>query len=87
MKKIVYRILHHPVLQKQTVVQATVLVAIITFLSKFIGYAREMLIAKYFGATGVIDAYVIGQQIPTLLLGIWDSNYSSLPRKKTKRCF
>ncbi len=78
MKKVVYRIIHHSVFQRQTVVQATLMIAIITFLSKFIGYAREMLIAMYFGATGVIDAYLIGQQIPALLIGLFAGGFGTL---------
>jgi len=65
-------------LHKQTVVQATILISLINFLSKFVGYVREMLIAKYFGATGVMDAYVIGLQIPTLVLGLFAGGLGTL---------
>lgn len=78
MVKLFSKILHHPMLHKQTVVQATILISIINFLSKFVGYVREMLIAKYFGATGVMDAYVIGLQIPTLVLGLFAGGLGTL---------
>lgn len=78
MNKLIYKILHHPMLHKQTVVQATILISLINFLSKFVGYVREMLIAKYFGATGVMDAYVIGLQVPTLVLGLFAGGLGTL---------
>ncbi len=65
-------------LHKQTVVQATILISIINILSKVVGYVREMLIAKYFGATGVMDAYVIGLQVPTLVLGLFAGGLGTL---------
>ena len=78
MVKLISKILHHPMLHKQTVVQATILITIVNFLGKFVGFAREMLIAKYFGATGVMDAYVIGLQVPTLVLGLFAGGLGTL---------
>ena len=78
MLKLFNKILHHPMLHKQTVVQATILISIINFLGKFVGYAREMLIAKFFGATGLMDAYVIGLQVPTLVLGLFAGGLGTL---------
>jgi peptidoglycan biosynthesis protein MviN/MurJ (putative lipid II flippase) len=39
-------------IKKQTIAGAALLIALINFLSKFVGFAREMLVANYFGATG-----------------------------------
>jgi putative peptidoglycan lipid II flippase len=78
MNNLFHKVLHHPILHKQTVVQATILISLINFLSKFVGYAREMLIAKYFGATGLMDAYVIGLQVPTLVLGLFAGGLGTL---------
>lgn len=44
--------------------------AVITFvllLSNVIGYLREMLLAKYFGASYIIDAYLMAQCIAFIL--------------------
>ena len=58
-------------LHKQSVAQAAVLIAVITFLSKFVGFAREVVIARQFGATGQTDAFLVGMMVPSLLLGLF----------------
>ena len=58
-------------LHKQSVAQAAVLIAVVTFLSKFVGFAREVVIARQFGATGQTDAFLIGMMVPNLVLGLF----------------
>ncbi len=65
-------------LKKQTVTQAALLIAITLFFSKFIGFAREILVAKYFGATGITDAFLVAQMIPLSILGLFASGLSTL---------
>lgn len=64
--------------KRQTVVQATIIIAVMTFASKFIGFVREILIAKYFGATGVVDAFLVATIIPTMVLGLFACGISTL---------
>ncbi|RIE16128.1 murein biosynthesis integral membrane protein MurJ [Candidatus Cryosericum septentrionale] len=58
-------------LHNQSVAQAAVLIAVATFLSKFVGFAREVVIARQFGATGQTDAFLIGMMVPSLVLGLF----------------
>jgi len=52
--------MHIPsILKKQTITQAALLISVLTLISKFIGFFREVLIANYFGATGQTDAFVV----------------------------
>ena len=53
---------------KLTTTQTALLLVILTFGSKLIGFVREMVLANYFGAGMVTDAYVMGQSIPNTLL-------------------
>ncbi len=39
-------------------------VVVITLIAKLLGFLREVLLSKYFGATGISDAYLISQNIP-----------------------
>ena len=48
--------------------KAAGLIAIITIISKFIGFFRDIIIAKYFGASLVSDAYFYAYQIPAVAL-------------------
>ncbi|MDD4238555.1 MAG: murein biosynthesis integral membrane protein MurJ [Desulfotomaculaceae bacterium] len=43
-------------------------ITLIILLSNVIGFLREMLLAKYFGATYIIDAYLMAQSIPFFVL-------------------
>ncbi|MHB8107494.1 MAG: murein biosynthesis integral membrane protein MurJ [Candidatus Cryosericum sp.] len=65
-------------LHKQSVAQAAVLIAVVTFLSKFVGFAREVIIAHQFGATGQTDAFLVGMMVPNLVLGLFAGGLSTL---------
>jgi len=58
------------VLKRQTVTQAAVLIAILATFTKIIGLLREVLVAKYFGTSGITDAFIISMLIPGSLLSI-----------------
>ncbi|PMP96559.1 MAG: hypothetical protein C0168_02025, partial [Candidatus Aminicenantes bacterium] len=66
------------VLKRQTVTQAAVLIAVISFFSKFFGFFREVLVAKYFGATGTTDAFLVALIIPSSILGLFASGFGTL---------
>jgi putative peptidoglycan lipid II flippase len=77
------------ILKRQTISEATIIIAIVTLLSKIVGYAREVLVAKYFGATAQTDAFLIAMLIPSLILGLFSSGIQTViireyAEKKTK---
>ena len=47
---------------------AAKLVALVTIVSKFVGFLRDVVIAKYYGAGTVSDAYFYAYQIPALAI-------------------
>ena len=66
------------VLKKQSVSQAALLISILTLISKFFGFFREVLIANYFGATGQTDAFLVAMMIPGSILGLFAGGFSTL---------
>ncbi len=65
-------------LHTQSVTQAAVLIAVLAFVSKFIGFAREIVIARQFGATGQTDAFLVGMMVPSLVLGLFAGGLGTL---------
>ena len=51
-----------------SILKAAWLIALVTVASKFIGFARDMVVANYYGATMVSDAYFYALQIPSLAI-------------------
>ena len=83
------RIKEFRILKRQTVTEAAIIITTITFLSKIVGYAREVLVAKYFGATAQTDAFVIAMLIPSMILGLFSGGIQTVvireyAEKKTK---
>jgi putative peptidoglycan lipid II flippase len=68
----------HRLLRRQSVAQAAVFLSIVTLLSKFIGFARDAILAHHWGATGQMDAFLIGMMVPSVLLGIVSMGLSTL---------
>ena len=52
---------------KLTAAQTALLMAIFTMGSKVVGFVREMVLANYYGAGVITDAYVMAQSIPNML--------------------
>ncbi len=50
-----------------TFIKSVGLITIIAIISKVLGFARELLIAAYFGATGTTDAFFVASIIPVLM--------------------
>ena len=65
-------------LMRQSVTQAALIIAIISFISKFFGFFREVLVAKYFGATGQTDAFLVALIIPSMILGLFSNGFNTL---------
>lgn len=51
-----------------SILKAAWLIALVTIASKFIGFARDMVVANFYGATQVSDAYFYALQIPSLAI-------------------
>lgn len=68
--KVVSKIRHSRILNRQSITEATLIIVVVTFLSKIVGYAREVLVANYFGATAQTDAFLIAMLVPSMLLGL-----------------
>jgi len=64
------RVKNSRILRRQFISEATLIIAILTLLSKFIGYLREALVANYFGATAQTDAFDIAMLIPSMVFGL-----------------
>ena len=52
----------------ESVLKAAWLIALVTIVSKIIGFLRDVVVAKYYGASLVSDAYFYAYQIPSLAI-------------------
>lgn len=57
-------------IHKQSILQATVLLTVIAFISRILGFFREVVIANIFGAKAITDAYLVAQILPLTLAGL-----------------
>lgn len=57
-------------IKRQTVFQAAFIVTALNLISQLVGYAREIIVAKDFGATALTDSFLVGMMIPTMVLGL-----------------
>lgn len=53
--------------QKGKIAKAAGIMSAATFISRILGFVRDMIFARYFGATGVSDAFFAAFKIPNLL--------------------
>lgn len=49
--------------------KATLLLILIALLCKILGFSRELLLAKFFGTSSIVDIYLISISIPSILFG------------------
>ena len=54
--------------RKLTTAQVAAFMAILTAGTKLLGFVREMVLAAFYGAGEVTDAYNMAQNIPNILL-------------------
>ncbi len=59
---------HHFKDETTSVLKAAWLIALVTIASKFMGFVRDMVVANFYGATLVSDAYFYALQIPSLAI-------------------
>ena len=52
---------------KGRIAKAAGLMSIATFISRVLGYVKDMILARYFGATGLSDTFFVAFRIPNLL--------------------
>lgn len=52
---------------KGKIARAAGLMSAATFISRLLGYIKDMILAKYFGATGAADTFFVAFRIPNLL--------------------
>ncbi|MDI6734684.1 MAG: murein biosynthesis integral membrane protein MurJ [bacterium] len=55
---------------KEQIAKATAIILIGTIIGKIAGFIREILVAKYFGASLITDAYLVAYNIPMILLNM-----------------
>ena len=53
--------------KRQSLLRSTSLVSLMTFLSRIMGFARDMLLAYFFGAQASIDAFYVAFRIPNFM--------------------
>lgn len=53
--------------ERHRITKAASLMSIATFISRILGYVKDMIVAKLFGATGVADTFFVAFRIPNLL--------------------
>jgi putative peptidoglycan lipid II flippase len=53
--------------EKKRITKAAGLMSIATFISRILGYVKDMILAVYFGATGLSDTFFVAFRIPNLL--------------------
>ena len=51
-----------------SVLKAAWLIAVVTVVSKLVGFFRDIIVANYYGATTVSDAYFYAYQFPALAI-------------------
>ena len=53
--------------KKQSLVRSTSLVSVMTFISRMVGFVRDMVIANFFGAQAGMDAFFVAFRIPNFM--------------------
>ena len=65
-------------LSRQTITEAAIITAVLAFLSKVVGYVRDMLTAKYFGTSMQMDAFEVALIIPNMILGLFAASLQTI---------
>jgi len=54
---------------KRTAAHTFLLMVVLTLISKLLGFVREMIMANYYGASYIVDAYVMATAVPSIIFG------------------
>src|SRR5712692_4789346 len=57
---------------KRSIIASTVAVMLATLLSMVLGFAREVVNAKYYGERWELDAFIVAAILPTLIFGMFN---------------
>ena len=64
--------------KKPGVFRSAAVMSVATLMSRFLGLARELLIAMYFGASGMTDAFWVAFRVPNMLRDLFaEGNFNS----------
>lgn len=50
--------------------KTVVILMVLTIMSKFIGFFRDVILAYFYGASGISDAYIIALTVPSVIFGV-----------------
>ena len=53
--------------EKRRIAKAAGIMSVATFISRILGYVKDMILANFFGATGIADTFFVAFRIPNLL--------------------
>ena len=53
--------------EKRHIARAAGIMSVATFISRILGYVKDMILARFFGATGIADTFFVSFRIPNLL--------------------
>lgn len=53
--------------KRQSLLRSTTLVSLMTFISRMVGFARDMILANFFGAQAGMDAFFVAYRIPNFM--------------------
>ncbi len=59
------------------IARAAGVMSVATFISRILGYVRDMIVAGFFGATGTADAFYVASRIPNLLRDLFAEGATS----------
>lgn len=59
--------------QSESITRASIVISISTFVSRLLGFLRQMLIAYYYGAKAITDAFFVANVLPGLFTSLIDS--------------
>jgi putative peptidoglycan lipid II flippase len=57
--------------QESSLIQSTTTLSFITAISRILGFARDMIVAQFFGATMAVDAFYVAFRIPNFMRGLF----------------
>ena len=60
--------------EKKHIARAAGLMSIATFISRVLGFVKDMILARFFGATGIADTFFVAFRIPSQAAAILKMN-------------
>lgn len=57
-------------IQGESIVRAGLIILLANFASRILGFGREILIARFFGASAVVDSFLVAQVLPATIAGL-----------------